>query len=348
MQEAENYRDISGVNQSSLKKLLFSPQSYLKAVEAQQNPDESKESHFVFGSVLDIMLVGNKEEFDNKFIKVSDEVSCSETVQAIVKNVYDYVSNIIEISGDDLQDFDQYSEQILKYAREAGYQNNYKDETLVNTVVKQGAEYFKTLRLIGKKTPVSATDYSKAVNCKAALLSDPFTALYVNKKNAKNTDFLDRFVVQFTYEGVEIKGELDRVVVRHDTKIIIPIDFKSTGKSVYDFKNDFFKYRYDFQAATYRQGLYNHPDIIKLLNDGYQIASFLFIVVEKDLQNPPLVFAVSPEVEAIGLTGGITSRGQELEGFHQAIQRYKYHTEENVWEYPVEYYLNEGYLIINP
>jgi hypothetical protein len=340
MAEEVEYRQLPGVNQSSLKKILVSPQSYLQAVKSQAEPDDDKEDHFVFGGVLDVMLVGNKEEFDRQYIKIPDDTKCSDAVKAIVSNVYNCVVDEDKLS------LSNYSDVILTVAREQNYQNNYKDETLIASVIKQGEDYFKLLSKIAGKTPVTETDYAKAVSCKMALIADKFTNPYV--KAGKEIEFLNRFIIQFEYEGVNIKGELDRVIINHKQKTVTPVDFKSTGKSVYTFKYDFFKYRYDFQAAVYRQGLFNDERIKTLLEEGYTITPFVFVVVEKDLKNNPMVFVVSPEVESIGLIGGVTSEGKELEGFTQAMQRYKYHEENNVWDYPAEYYLNEGYLLITP
>jgi hypothetical protein len=340
MAEEVEYRQLPGVNQSSLKKILVSPQSYLQAVKSQAEPDDDKEDHFVFGGVLDVMLVGNKEEFDRQYVKIPDDTKCSDTIKSIISTVYN------SVTVEEKLPLSNYSDTILSVAREQGYQDKYKDDTLIATVIKQGEDYFKLLSKIAGKTPVTETDYAKAVSCKMALIADKFTNPYV--KAGKEIEFLNRFVIQFEYEGVNIKGELDRVIINHKQKTVTPLDFKSTGKSVYTFKYDFFKYRYDFQAAVYRQGLFNDERIKTLLEEGYTITPFVFVVVEKDLKNNPMVFVVSPEVESIGLVGGVTSEGKELEGFTQAMQRYKYHEENNLWDYPAEYYLNEGYLLITP
>jgi hypothetical protein len=340
MAEEVEYRQLPGVNQSSLKKILVSPQSYLQAVKSQAEPDDDKEDHFVFGGVLDVMLVGNKEEFDRQYVKIPDDTKCSDTIKSIISTVYN------SVTVEEKLPLSNYSDTILSVAREQGYQDKYKDDTLIATVIKQGEDYFKLLSKIAGKTPVTETDYAKAVSCKMALIADKFTNPYV--KAGKEIEFLNRFIIQFEYEGVNIKGELDRVIINHKQKTVTPLDFKSTGKSVYTFKYDFFKYRYDFQAAVYRQGLFNDERIKTLLEEGYTITPFVFVVVEKDLKNNPMVFVVSPEVESIGLVGGVTSEGKELEGFTQAMQRYKYHEENNLWDYPAEYYLNEGYLLITP
>jgi hypothetical protein len=56
-----------------------------------------------------------------------------------------------------------------------------------------------------------------------ALIADKFTNPYV--KAGKEIEFLNRFVIQFEYEGVNIKGELDRVIINHKQKTVTPLDF---------------------------------------------------------------------------------------------------------------------------
>ena len=83
-----DYKQLEGVNQSSLKKILISPKEFLKAVEKQQNNNDSIEPHFLFGSVVDIMLTGTRDEFDEKYIRIPDETKCSETVKKIIDDMH--------------------------------------------------------------------------------------------------------------------------------------------------------------------------------------------------------------------------------------------------------------------
>src|SRR5690606_3814533 len=117
-------------------------------------------------------------------------------------------------------------------------------------------------------------------------------------------EFINKFIVHFEYLDEMLKGELDRLVIDHSIKIITPVDFKTTSKPIYSFNTEFWKYRYDFQAATYTLGLKAHPLIKELLEKGYTLNSFKYIVVEKDLLHNPMVFNVPDEVINIGINGG--------------------------------------------
>lgn len=329
---------MRGLNQSSLKKILVSPQEYLKAINKQE--DEATPEHFLFGTVVDIMLTGSKDEFDEKFVKIPDETKCSDTVKAIVEEI---ANNVFQTETIDCP-LESYREDILAACDYFNYQPNWKDDTRIDKIIKEGSEYFDLLKSIAGKTPITESEYAKAVNAVMALKADKYTQYYTRKQ--KDVEFLDKFIVCFGYEGEEIKGELDRIVINHKTKTITPVDFKTTGKSILGFNYDFWQFRYDFQAAVYTYGLQRHSDIINLLSQGYELKNFLYIVVEKSLIYNPQIFEVHKVITKIGWEGGTLSNGKRLEGFVQAIQRYQFATKNEAWNYSQEYYENEGKIFI--
>jgi len=341
----EDYREITALNQSILKKILDSPQEFLKAKKRQEERDPSTEEHFVFGSMVDIMLTGTKEEFDNKYVVLKDDVKCSEAVSSIVEGVF---NDHLHLEDAGLVVLESLPDLILQHCKYANYQANWKDETKVNKIIELGSKYFEALKTTVGKTVVSQFEYAKAVNCKAALQVDQFTREFVVKKAKPNRDFLDKFIIQFEWRGHNIKGELDRIIVDHDKKTITPIDFKTTGKSVNNFISDFWYFRYDFQAAVYFRGLLlsNIPKIDELIEQGYKLENFLYIVVEKNLTNSPMIFTISNKVIDTGFSGGVLSNNKELEGFEQAILRYEFAENNNAWDYPQEYYNNGGYILV--
>lgn len=325
-----DYQTISALNQSTLKKILISPQEYIKAKERQLAKDESTEQHFVFGSLVDSLLTETKQDFDNKYAVVPDDTGVSETIAKIVKGVYD---DMYEKTPTNLED---YPGEILKHCNYELYQSRWKDETRFKKIVEQGSKYFDILKKCGTKTIVTESEYAKAVNCVMALRSDKFTGPYCQKKSSEDhIEIIDKHVVQFKYNGLEFKGEIDRIIIDHKNQTITPIDFKTTGKSVLNFENSFWHFRYDFQAAVYDLGLHldKSERLQKYYQNGYSINRFLYIVVETYLNNNPMVFEITKTVLEVGIKGN-----KEYEGFNKAIERYKYATENDAWDYPMEYY----------
>ena len=330
------YRDIKKLNQSVLKKILISPLEYLRAKENQEKGEQSIAPHFIFGTVVDIMLTGNKEEFEKKFFKIPDNAGCSDTIKTIVDGVVAEQLALPEGSVVNVR------ELVLEQCNKVSYYNKWKDDTRIDKILTEGKGYFKLLKNINGRIIITENEYAKAVSCVMALKSDEYTRKYVVAKDVPNVEFWDKFIVEFNYKGFEIKGELDRVRVNHGKKRITPIDFKTTGKSINDFKFEFFAHRYDFQAAVYTFGLSVHPKIKELLDQGYVLEDFLYIVVETNLVNNPMIFRVPEEVLEVGLMGGFLRSGKELEGFNQALDRLQFALDTNSWKYPKEYYSNNG------
>lgn len=327
-----DYRDIPALNQSSLKKILTHPKDYLSAVK---RTGESKESHFVFGSMVDIMLTGTREEFDSKFYVDRSNINISDAVKIITNDIIEELNNL----GVDLKNWAQERDIILKHVVRNSYQGNWKDDTRIDAIIKAADSYVNMLSEVNGRAIVDELDYSKAINCVASLRSDQFTNPFsmLAKKAPKGVEIFDKFIVSYEHLEVNIKGELDRVIIDHVTETIKPIDFKTTSKPLMSFMGEFWKLRYDFQAATYSIGLLNHPEIKELRDKGYTIDPFRFIVAHVDCITSPMVFTVPIKAINIGFHGGETSV-RYYEGLEQAIQRYKYATENNAWEYPQEYY----------
>ena len=334
-----DYKTISALNQSTLKQILISPKAYVDAKERQEARVESSEQHFVFGSLVDMMLTESKEDFDKKYAVIPDDTGVSETVSKIVKGVYDHLYD----PEHPMSSLTDYPEEILQYCNYEQYQAKWKDDTKITKIVSLGSQYFEVLKKCGTKTIITESEYAKAVNCVMALRSDKHTSKYCQKKsNDPDIEIIDKHVVVFEHDSLEFKGELDRIIVNHKKKTITPIDFKTTSKSVLNFENSFWHFRYDFQAAVYTLGLTkDKSDRLKgYYEDGYSFKPMLYIVVETFLKNPPMVFEISREAINTGLYGNVDKvpkLKENLEGFYQAIKRFKYATEYDAWDYPMEY-----------
>jgi hypothetical protein len=59
-----------------------------------------------------------------------------------------------------------------------------------------------------------------------------------------------------------------------------------------------------------------------------------------------MIFVVSSDVDQVGYLGGELSNGKRVEGLSQAVGRYKFAVENNAWDYPMEYYLSGGVIML--
>ena len=326
-----DYRTIDGVNQSSLKKILTSPTSFIRAKENQ----DSDESFFVFGKLVDYLMF-SPEEVSKIFI-MTDVPEISETLSLLCKYVIEYCA--MEDIAINLES-PRVETAILKAHELHGYQSKWGDDAKLKNFKKNCEAYIKVIQKANGKTIISQDDYNKALICKAALTSNVRTNnyfKYIGKKDSP-IEVSTHKIVEFTYNEVECKGELDGLVINHNTKEIIPFDLKTTGQPLSMFPYQFWKLRYDFQAAFYVEGLLQDEELKELITNGYTIQPFKFIVVETNCVSSPLIFEADTEVLNIGKYGGTLSTGKKLEGFDAAITRYKFHQEKDNWDYPMEYY----------
>jgi hypothetical protein len=339
-----NYRELKGENQSRLKLMLKNPQAYSKNKSI-------KADYFAFGSLVDFLLTEKDKDLEDEFF-VLKEIKISENIKTIVEKLFDYyqefdiATGITTTKGVPLRNVDM----ILEFAKELDYGQSWKPNTLIAKIEKEGESYYNILQKAKGKIKISEDDYYKAINCKMAVMSDPKLSKYFKSEKSREGVLLNEVIfkkiLNFEYEGFNCKGELDQIVINHVNKTITPIDEKTTGESVLSFNFNFWKYRYDFQASFYTEGLRQDVELQPLLQSGYTIEAFKFIVIEKELINKPVIFTTTNTILHIGRYGGVLANGKEIEGFHQAIQRLRFHQESNKWDFPKEYYDNNEEFIL--
>ena len=328
------YKLIDKENQSLLKELLVYPGKYLDKKERYKANEKTTDESLLFGNVVDHHLSEDSPVEDSYYIM--DAPTISEKMVKIIDHVFE------EMDGwkDNLEDCE---EAILRACKYENYQSRWKDETRINDVIKQGSDYFKSLLASSGKTIISQELYTRSVNSKDAVLNDLYTGSYF--KPNENQQLLKKVVIEFEYLSVELKCELDFVFIDHATKEITPLDLKTMSRPVYTFVyNNFWPYRYDFQAAVYSFAC--EFKFKELIDKGYKVMPFTFLVVESFLKNKPLRFICSEEVLEIGMNGGSLTNGRVYEGFQQAIDRYIYHSSNNEWDYSMEYIKDGGEYLI--
>ena len=184
------------------------------------------------------------------------------------------------------------------------------------------------------------------------------------------------FMVEEHEEGTEFeaKGLLDGVYIDHKKKTITPLDLKTIGKPISQFKQSYLKYGYYLQAEWY---MYALEELIKFKNwksigevvipektfvgdkthelnkkfsslSDYRVNPFNFIVSETKpfYQNPAQIFKVPAEQRKFAWRGG-THNGRYYEGLNELLITYKWHLETNYWDMPKELYLNQGITTLN-
>ena len=132
-----SYRNLRGLNQSLLKKILISPSSFQREKERKT---DSEEDHFVFGSMVDDLLL-NPKSFEDKYY-VMEEGSLSDSFKNITRYVKDYVVS----TGRTISFTEKELEPILYHGIDSPFSGNLKPFNKLKATIKE-----KINRIPGRK-----------------------------------------------------------------------------------------------------------------------------------------------------------------------------------------------------
>ncbi len=328
----DTYYEYPALSQSHLKLLLGPDPSIFNTIQEPDLYFEEKK-YFLIGDGVDMQLTRPIEEFNQKFHISNLQNKPSDTIKSIVNQVYDYVK---EVNGTNILTIDKYTEAILDSCNNHNYQPNWKSETRISKIV-EAWEYWEDLKAAEGKVVLSQEENDLISQIVMSIRTNSTTSKYFEKNNS-SVEILDQFSIYFTYEGIECKALLDRIIIDHKNKTIQPIDFKTMGDQTLYFPKSLRQRRYDIQAAFYTEALKS-----KKVYETYEILPFKFIVESTINPGNPLVFTCSSELLDIGKNGRqpyklcdkpyisteyITyMKFDEIKGFHQLIEDYKWYME---------------------
>ena len=306
-----NYFDITDrTSQSRLKKILVHPRMYMS-----KNPmiDDDDKIHFTIGNGVDCLMT-EPEKFNELFYILSTKAPTGQIKQfidAYYKNEED-ADRAFEIVNSAKYKIEWFKAKLEEDDNKAYFNCLKEGKTILDPPV------YETITQIVKSF-AEFKEYQTLV-----------------KKTADN-QIVSQLEIMWSYKGLDMKSKLDFIVIDYNAKTILPIDVKTVGDSTMSFQYSFWKRRYDFQAASYTLALkywIEHEENFSALKD-FTILPFHFAVESSKYQGSPLIFKASPETMEIGLNGGNVEH-KTYEGLNQAIDRLKWHTTFDVWDYTME------------
>lgn len=156
-------------------------------------------------------------------------------------------------------------------------------------------------------------------------------------------DVYNQLELYYKYDEIPIKGALDRVIVNHMSKKVIPIDFKSSYNSD-DFENSYIKWKYYRQASFYKFLLQKWMEENNLTD--YELTNFMFIVCSKNGGRHFSYIASETDIHAARV-GGSFRNGRIVKGWEELLMEIGYLTELADWSYPYEVIRNNGIVPLN-
>jgi len=264
----KDYRnDETALNYSRLKQ--FSSDPYYLNIKKQTDS-------LSLGDIIDILLTQDENEIKNKYYIFKENENITPVIQTIIKETFESI-NDEDKEWFELENYkDLLSEFVIKY----NYYSNRKPETNVANIIAMPGindlveSYKKSLNKIAIPNDL----YETAQRCVYNLKTNPYTTSFTGKEK-DGFEIINQFPLKvfIPHFNCNVRVLVDRLEINHYLKQITAIDFKSTSKSVLQFKNEVFKYRYDLQASLYTAAVeiwasIKYPD--------YKVNALEFIVVE--------------------------------------------------------------------
>lgn len=243
--------------------------------------DKVESPSLLFGSMVDSLLTGGKEEFEERFL-VADFPSITESQVQLIKALHNLYSgeyrNINKIPED----------LIIEQSELLGFQKNWKPETRARVIKENGVDYYNLLSLAIGKEVVSTKDYQDALDCVNSLRESDLTRWYFQPDSPFDSSVERLYQLKFKgkYKDIDIRCMADLIVVNHEEGTIQMIDLKTT-KDVNGFNQSFYTWQYFHQAQMYAEILKQNI----ILDDYYmnfKILPYLFIVVDRYVKQPAI------------------------------------------------------------
>lgn len=312
--EIDKYFESDALSQSSLKKLLTGIDYFINNQKEESELFYTEKGHFVIGSAVDMLLTGEKEEFDNhyyvsKLIKKPSEVEMSiiQRVLDDVKNIHSKEENTIEY-----QTLDKYPGSIQMSIEEHGWQSNWKLETKINKVIEIGSEYFEDLkRGLGKQ--ILTSEEKKLIDdIVFSLKSNPRTSKFFDRVALSRAELVTVYYqlpIYFYYKGIYCKALLDMLIVIRNEKgeitSVQAFDLKTMNGNTLTFLSNLKKFGYHIQAAWYTEALLAEESSFELAGKitKEMLRPFTFIVESNSYPGQPLLFEADEDILNTGKNG---------------------------------------------
>lgn len=307
----EDYRNSTAINQSRLKKLIgFNPKKY-------ELDEQDTSSGFAMGNLVDLFLTRPSDFNDEYYISQLENMP-SEKIMDIIKEYYETITTI------GVEAITNYDTVLLKIIRNAGYQPNMKDKTVIDKVKEAGMDYYNELDNANGREIISREMFDKAHEC-----SGNIRMMFPEVFDDISTQY--QVALYGKYMGFDIKGLLDALTIDDENHVIHIYDFKTMFEPTTKFMTNLKKFRYDMQMAFYFELVcQNYEDKYP----SYDIKCH-FIVESTDSPGNPMMYTCTDSLLHMGKHGGLIRLSEVVfpqeegfymvEGFEQLLHKLEYY-----------------------
>ena len=165
--------------------------------------DKTESPSLLFGSIVDCILTGTEEEFNDRFF-VADFPELPDKQKEIVESIFHDAKP--GESWDNITDA-----VILSHIVASNYQPNWKQETRIKVIREAGREYYDLLVLANEKTVINRQLYQDALSCVEVLKQSESTKWYFEEDNPfdKSIERLHQLKFKGEYSGIPLRCMAD-------------------------------------------------------------------------------------------------------------------------------------------
>lgn len=239
--------------------------------------DKISTPSLTFGSIVDTIITGGKDEFDEKFL-VADIPNISDTIIQIVKEIFKNYSD----NCDSLNEI--FDDVIISIANQFNYQPNWRPETRAKAIKEKGAEYYNLLFIADNRTIIDSLTFNEAKLAVKALRESESTKFYFDEDDS-NIKRYYQLKFKANLEGIDYRCMADCLITDYENKTIIPVDLKTSGHPEWEFYKSFITWNYQCQARLYWRIIRDNLDKDSYFKD-FELLDYRFVVVNKNTLTP--------------------------------------------------------------
>lgn len=328
----ETYREIDKLSASALKTWDEDITKFYDRYVLKSGKEDIPSDEILIGNLVDFYVLecySDETIFSQRF----DEKFCLSSVQKGKKQVFLLADELFSlyINDNNTSQFSDLFEAAAKNVQAKGKYSGKTIEQILTDFETTGQEYYDSLLTTIGKNLVEQHMIDKAIRIGNQLYTDDFTKdLFITNREAVN-----HFVIEWKYknnlgEEVEMKSELDRVLIDHSNKIISIYDIKATYDNT-RFKYNYLKMKYYLPATCYWFAAHEHF-ILSGLYPDYKVEPMQFIVCDTSKNNRrPLIYRTFEEDVLAGLNGFLF-RGTFYRGIEKIINEIAWAKKNDIWD----------------
>jgi hypothetical protein len=306
---------IDHVSHSSLSALKVSPQFFIKYKNKEL--DQSSRSLDV-GSAIHCYILEEEKFYDRYII-------CNTPVIGGMMGTF--IETVVENEGLVTQ-----KDELYKICYEKSGFKIPLTTVITKLELEGNKSYLNFLREAAGKIVLSYEEMGILANCAETVKMHSVASNVLNTSELSGAE--PEKEILWTHKDFKVKSIIDNLILNKERKLVTIVDLKTTSKSVYSFSRAYSSYGYYRQIAIYKLAVLEY--LISLGEDPkeYDIKSYIVAV-----QTTGLFECVVYEPDNLDLSIAVDE-------FESLLSRLKWHQDHDRWDYPMEYYNNNGIIKI--